>query len=283
LTCSRNYWTDDYLDLLVDLGKPDTRVARRSGAGLAAANGPCRDRDAGAVVPALWRDSLGTGRLLLGTDFPYENGDTFFKNAVLGIALTAAGLAATGATANATTATARHATQPATASQKCSVAANEREVRSFLQDVIDEHHGDHAGRYLTPDMQWYGGTVGTVTGRKDVTGLFAGVVASLPNVQASIEDIFGQGDQVVVRVVVSGTQEGALLGIPATGRNIHWDGVDIYRLTDGKISAIWAGDDWTAILYYTGTYKAPWIHRHIPGSSLMPTFRIERRRKSVRL
>ena len=85
------------------------------------------------------------------------------------------------------------------------------------------------------------------------------VVASLPDAHATIKDIFGQGDQVVVRVVVRGTQKGALLGIPATGRSIHWDGVDIYRLRGGKISSIWAGDDWTAILFYTGTYKAPWI------------------------
>lgn len=53
---------------------------------------------------------------------------------------------------------------------------------------------------------------------------------------------------------------GAILGIPATGRDIHWDGVDIYQLQGGKIRAIWAGDDWSAILFYTGTYKAPWIH-----------------------
>jgi predicted ester cyclase len=180
-------------------------------------------------------------------------------------AATAAGLAGAGAgaAANATIAIAGHATRPATASpggsEAATVATNEREVRAFLRDVIDEHHGDHAGRYLTQDMQWHGGTVGTVKGRADVAGLFAGVVASLPNAHAALEDIFGQGDQVVVRVVVSGTQDGALLGIPATGRNIHWDGVDIYRLKDGKISAIWAGDDWTAILYYTGTYQAPWI------------------------
>jgi hypothetical protein len=31
------------------------------------------------------------------------------------------------------------------------------------------------------------------------------------------------------------------------------------RLSHGKISNIWAGDDWTAILDDTGTYKAPWI------------------------
>jgi hypothetical protein len=37
------------------------------------------------------------------------------------------------------------------------------------------------------------------------------------------------------------------------------DALDVFRLNCGKISAIWAGDDWTAILYDTGTYKAPWI------------------------
>jgi predicted ester cyclase len=189
-----------------------------------------------------------------------------WRGAALGAALTAAvgGLAVAGSAADAQTTTAGHAVQQATTSrgagEPATVAANERVVRAFLRNVIDEHHADRAGRYLTRDMQWHGGTVGTVKGRANVAGLFAGVVASLPNAHAAIKDIFGQGNQVVVRVVVSGTQKGALLGIPATGRNIHWDGVDIYRLQNGKISQIWADDDWTAILYYTGTYKAPWIH-----------------------
>ena len=140
-----------------------------------------------------------------------------------------------------------------------SVSANIRVVETFLQDVLNDHHGDHASLYMTPGVTWSGGTVGTITGRENVAGLFAGVVSSLPNVHAAINDAFGQGDEVLVRLVVSGTQEGALLGIPATGRNVQWDALDVFRLNGGKISAIWAGDDWTAILYDTGTYKAPWI------------------------
>ena len=173
----------------------------------------------------------------------------------------AAGLAVVGVTASAATAAPAHPTPAATAMRGGaeSVRANERVVETFLQDVIDEHHGDHAADYLNPDMQWSGGTVGTVTGRANVAGLFAGVVAAFPDAHITINDIFGQGDQVVVRVVVSGTQDGAILGIPASGRFVQWDGVDIYRLSDGKISNIWAGDDWTAILNDTGTFKAPWI------------------------
>ena len=176
-------------------------------------------------------------------------------------ALAAASLGVAGAAANATTAAPGHSTKEAAASWggAGSVRANERVVEAFLQDVINEHNGDHAVNYLNPDVQWSGGTVGTVTGSANVAGLFASVVAAFPDAHITINDIFGQGDQVVVRVVVSGTQEGAILGIPASGRFVQWDGVNVYRLSDGKISNIWAGDDWTAILNDTGTYKAPWI------------------------
>jgi steroid delta-isomerase-like uncharacterized protein len=176
-------------------------------------------------------------------------------------ALGAAVLGVAGAAASAATAAAAHRTQAATASPAhgAGLTGNERVVEAFLQDVINEHNGDHAINYLNPDMQWSGGTVGTVTGSANVAGLFASVVAAFPDAHITINDIFAQGDQVVVRVVVSGTHEGAILGIPASGRHVQWDGVDVYRLSDGKISNIWAGDDWTAILNDTGTYTAPWI------------------------
>jgi steroid delta-isomerase-like uncharacterized protein len=152
----------------------------------------------------------------------------------------AAGLGVAGTAASATTAVPAHRTQAATASPAhgAGLTGNERVVEAFLQDVINEHNGDHAANYLNPDMQWSGGTVGTITGRANVAGLFAGVVAAFPDAHITINDIFAQGDQVVVRVVVSGTQEGPILGIPASERFVQWDGVDVYRLSEGKISNI---------------------------------------------
>jgi steroid delta-isomerase-like uncharacterized protein len=172
----------------------------------------------------------------------------------------AVGLGVAAATASAQPAAASRASQSATASWGGGeVGANEHVVEAFLQDVINEHHGDHVAKYLNSNAAWTGGTVGTVSGRANVSGLFAGVVAAFPDAHIVVDDIFGQGDQVVVRVVVSGTQKGAVLGIPASGHKVSWTGVDVYELHDGKISNIWAGDDWTAILADTGTYKAPWI------------------------
>ncbi|MEY9841995.1 ester cyclase [Streptacidiphilus sp. EB103A] len=185
----------------------------------------------------------------------------------LGAALAAVavgGLTVTGSAANAQTTGTRTAGAQAADTQSVGrdsreVRANEAVVEAFMRDVLDGHHGDHAPKYLTADMKWHGGTVGTVAGRDNVTGLMTAVVTSLPDLHASVQDIFGQGDEVVVRLVVTGTQTGPLLGIPASGRAVRWDATDLYRLHNGRISEEWAAEDFTAFLADTGTYKAPWI------------------------
>jgi predicted ester cyclase len=186
------------------------------------------------------------------------------QRVALAAALTVAttvGLVGVGAMANAKPTATQSASPPMAASfhGRGTVAANIRVIERFLQDVLDEHHGDHAANYLTEDAQFHAGTVGNFTGRATVAAVLAGVVAAVPDLHANVQDIFGYGDEVVVRLVVTGTQEGTLLDIPVTGRHLQWDAIDLYQLTGGKISQEWASEDLTAILYDTGTFKAPWI------------------------
>jgi steroid delta-isomerase-like uncharacterized protein len=163
-------------------------------------------------------------------------------------AVAAGGVAVAGAAANANPSSAQ------------SVPANVRVIETFLRDVLDGHNGNHAANYLTEDAQFHAGTVGNFAGRATVAAVLGGVVAAFPDLHASVQDIFGHGDEVVVRLVVTGTQEGPLLGIPASGKQVQWDAIDLYQLRGGKISQEWASEDLTAILADTGTYKAPWIH-----------------------
>ncbi|HEY3606367.1 MAG TPA: ester cyclase [Pseudonocardiaceae bacterium] len=139
------------------------------------------------------------------------------------------------------------------------VRANERVVETFLHEVIGDHDGSATAGLVTSDVSWHGGTLGVVSGRANVTGLFTGIVTALPDLRSTVSDVVAQGDQVVVRQILTGTQKGAIIGIPASGRTVTWNAVDLFVLRDGQISQIWAGDDWTAILNDTGTYKAPWI------------------------
>ena len=139
------------------------------------------------------------------------------------------------------------------------VEANVRVVEKFTEDVLDDHNGSDALKYFAPTMAWHGGTIGTVSGAQNVAGLFTEVVTSIPDLHASVKDIVAQKDEVLVRLVVTGTLRGPLLGVKGTGQHLQWDALDLFRLQDGKIVEDWAGDDFTAFLNDTGTFKAPWI------------------------
>ena len=132
-------------------------------------------------------------------------------------------------------------------------------TRAFIREVFNGHRPDLAARFVDSEMIWHGGSLGTVVGVTNFTGLLSSIIGALPDLVATEEDIVAEGDTVVMRLTVEGTQVGPLLGIPATGRRVRWDAVDVYRFSNGKIVEEWAADDTTAILYQLGQYTPPWL------------------------
>jgi steroid delta-isomerase-like uncharacterized protein len=67
---------------------------------------------------------------------------------------------------------------------------------------------------------------------------------SLPDLRSTIDDIFAEGDKVVVRWTLSGTHQGNIeipsVGtIPPTGKQVSFAGMDIYHFRGGKIVEFW--------------------------------------------
>jgi len=136
---------------------------------------------------------------------------------------------------------------------------NKRIVRAFIETAFNKHQTDRVGDHLTPDMKWHGGTLGTVEGRDNFVGLVGAIVSALPDLRNVEQDIIAERDIVSVRAVVEGTHKGDLLGIPASGKHVRWDAVDVYRVEDGKIAEEWAADDLLAFVYGVGAYTPPWL------------------------
>src|SRR5437667_6446860 len=113
---------------------------------------------------------------------------------------------------------------------------NKRIVREFIEAAFNKHQPDKAGEYMTSDIKWHGGTLGTVEGRDNFVGLISAIVSALPDLHNGEQDIIAERDIVSVRAVVDGTHKGDLLGIPASGRQVRWDAIDVYRVVDGKIA-----------------------------------------------
>jgi predicted ester cyclase len=132
-------------------------------------------------------------------------------------------------------------------------------AREFVARVFNGREPELAREYMTPDVVWHGGTLGTVSGIDNVVGLLTGFIGALSDLHAEDQDVIAGSDLVAIRLVVTARQTGDLLGIPATGRRVQWDAVDIYRLTDGgKISEEWASDDLAAFGSQLGAFTLPW-------------------------
>ena len=136
---------------------------------------------------------------------------------------------------------------------------NKRIVREFIEAAFNKHQPDKAGEYMTPDIKWHGGTLGTVEGRDNFVGLIGAIVTALPDLRNVELDIIAERDIVSVRAVVDGTHNGDLLGIPASGKQVKWDAIDNYRVVDGKIAEEWAADDLLAFISGVGAYTPPWL------------------------
>ena len=89
-------------------------------------------------------------------------------------------------------------------------------------------------------------------GPDGVKRLITGLRAAFPDLQTTIDDIFSDGEKVVVRFTAHGTHEGPLQGIAPTGREATWRGVNIYRVADGQIRETWQLADGLGLLRQLG-------------------------------
>ncbi len=76
-----------------------------------------------------------------------------------------------------------------------------------------------------------------LAGLKQAVGLFR---AAFPDGEMLVDDMVAEGDKVVTRVTLRGTQRGAFFGVPGTGRIVSAEGIEIYRIDKGKIVEGWS-------------------------------------------
>jgi predicted ester cyclase len=76
-----------------------------------------------------------------------------------------------------------------------------------------------------------------LAGLKQAVGLFR---AAFPDGEMVIEEILADNDKVIARVTLRGTQSGEFFGQLPTGRIVTAEGIDVYRITNGKVSEGWS-------------------------------------------
>jgi steroid delta-isomerase-like uncharacterized protein len=86
---------------------------------------------------------------------------------------------------------------------------------------------------------------------------FGMVHQAFPDLHAEVHDVIVEGDLVAARVTYTGTHQGEFVGIPATGKRTTLNGVDFFRMQDGRQAEHWGGPDMFSFLMQLGVMPGP--------------------------
>jgi steroid delta-isomerase-like uncharacterized protein len=64
---------------------------------------------------------------------------------------------------------------------------------------------------------------------------------AFPDLQCTVEDVVAEGDKLALRWVSRGTHKGDLMGTAPTGKKVIFRGIQMQRISNGKIEEEWAG------------------------------------------
>lgn len=112
-------------------------------------------------------------------------------------------------------------------------AVNERDFDAALTVVAD----DLVSHAAVPEAQ----------GARGLRTIFEKLVEAVPDQRVTCEDLVAEGDRVVARITVEGTQTGPLkmrlMEVPPSNRSFKTEQIHVYRIAGGKIVEHWAGRD----------------------------------------
>jgi steroid delta-isomerase-like uncharacterized protein len=122
-----------------------------------------------------------------------------------------------------------------------------------LYELLNAGDIDGFGALLADDFVEHEETPGLAPTKDGVLQFFHMYRAAFPDLRFHLDDVLASGDKVVTRARATGTHQGELMGIPATGKNIDVQLVDIMRFDeDGLVAEHWGVVDMLAMMQQLG-------------------------------
>lgn len=139
--------------------------------------------------------------------------------------------------------------------------ATPEEYRAVLDQYLEgfnEQDLDAFQETVAPAVVVHGlvGVEGDVNGLDEYGEWGLSIFRGIPDAHIEVEDSFVSGTKVASRWTVTGTHEGELFGVPATGEPFEITGLAIFRMEDGKIAEKWYQQDDLGMFQQTGVVDA---------------------------
>ncbi len=142
-----------------------------------------------------------------------------------------------------------------------STEGNKAAARRFIEEVFNQGHVALIDELCSPNFILHEPTRPDVRTREDLKPFIAEHLSAIPDFHVTIEDMIAEGEQVVVRYTVHGTNTGdfvsSTMRFPATGKQFTVTGIYIFRFAEGKIVEAWDQADDLGTYQQLGLMPAP--------------------------
>lgn len=138
-----------------------------------------------------------------------------------------------------------------------SAAHNKQIVARVFEELINQERGEVIDEIFAQDVIVHDPLSGTSQGIDAFKGLMGFFNAAFPGHRVSVEEMIAEGDQVSVLHTHTAHNSGSFMGMPPTGKTVVVNGLELYRLRDGKITEFWRKDDDVSMLMQLGVIAMP--------------------------
>ena len=127
-----------------------------------------------------------------------------------------------------------------------------------MYELLSAGDVDGFGDLVADDFVEHEEILGLEPTKEGVKQLFRMYTAAFPDLRMHAEDILVSGDKVVARVRGTGTHQGEFMGMPATGKSVDVQLIDIIRFgDDGLAHEHWGVFDALALMQQLGAIPEP--------------------------
>lgn len=116
---------------------------------------------------------------------------------------------------------------------------NKAVIRRFVEAVQNNQDWTAYDELNDPSFVNLSAPPGVPTNREGGKIYLQALASAYPDASFTIDDMIAEGDQVVTKKTFSGTNTGEFAGMPATGRSVSVQYVDIMRVREGRIVEHW--------------------------------------------
>ena len=133
---------------------------------------------------------------------------------------------------------------------------HETVMRRFAEEIVSNGNFSVLDELVHPNYV-FRSPGQEVHGLEGLRGVIDGFRTAFPDLKMTVDDLVVAGEKAVVSFTLTGTHEGDLMGIAATGKAIEVSGMVLSRLEDGRIVEEWEVLDQLTMLQQLGVVSLP--------------------------